>query len=132
MTKPKLADLHPKTQEYLRKANLTIEGLEATFDTFAQAVALLPAQLDSKLLGFFISGVLDAYEITAEERLLLLLELAALTPGVDAKVARVDEDGELNLADLGLSASNDDCPCPSCTTERESKAAIAQVGGTLH
>lgn len=110
-------ELSERTLRYLERVGMTPADLERAFRQMQQALECLPDRLDNLTLGFFVKRLFDAYEIAPEQRIMLLMEIAASTDGVDAEVKRVrlGPDGEVEEEETL-------CTCPVCQAEREVEA----------
>ena len=117
------ADLSDMLRDFLAERNMTPADLQAHFDKMRAALELLPDEMPPQLMSFFISQTLAAYDVTGVERIELLMRLATATEGVDAKLMRMNDDGELE------EVARTECDCPTCTAER---AAEAKAASKLH
>lgn len=113
------ANLGPDAKAYLEAKGMQPEELQRMFEQMQAALEALPDSMDGMMMGFFISRMLDAFEIEGSTRLELLLNVAANTDGVQARVQRLrateGEDGEMEFEEV-------ECGCPKCVARREAEA----------
>lgn len=123
-------ELSEGVRAYLEAQGITPADLAANFESMRRALEALPDQMDGRMMMFFFNRVLDVYEVQGAARIELLMGVAASSDGVEAKVVRVSEDGELEERELG----EVECPCPTCTARREAEAMNAAIKrtGSLH
>lgn len=100
---------------YLESKGMQPEDLQRMFEQMQTALEALPDEMDGLMMGFFIGRMLDAFGIEGSPRIELLLNVAANSDGVQARVERLqmNEDGELEPVE---------CGCPKCVARREAEA----------
>jgi hypothetical protein len=108
-------------QAYMKATGMTEDDVQQSLDEMSAALKAMPKSMDSMMMGYFIHNLLNAYGMSPEARIELLLNLIQQTETAALKVVRLREDEDGNITPVE-GTEELVCDCPKCTAEREAES----------
>lgn len=110
-------------QAYMEANGMTEGDVQQSLDEMSAALKAMPKSMDPMMMGYFIHNLLNAYGVSPEARIELLLNLIQKTETAALKVLRLREDEDGNITSVD-STEELICDCPKCTAEREAESRV--------
>lgn len=111
------------SQAYMKATGMTQDDVQQSLDEMSAALKAMPKSMDPMMMGYFIHNLLNAYGVSPEARIELLLNLIQKTETAALKVLRLREDEDGNVREVD-SSEELVCDCPKCTAEREAESRV--------
>lgn len=110
-------------QAYMKATGMTQDDVQQSLDEMSAALKAMPKSMDPMMMGYFIHNLLNAYGVSPEARIELLLNLIQKTETAALKVLRLREDEDGNITPVE-GTEELVCDCPKCTAEREAESRV--------